>query len=92
VIFYFNRENGQRVSKSTWKRSKAQGGKRFVRRSSKGRVSATAPTGVVPGPSTPSQKAHKKNPNPKTFQEYMDTYLDYGETDEMIEIETGVDY
>jgi hypothetical protein len=46
MIFYFNRENGRRVSKSTWKRSHAHGGTRFVRRS----------TTSQPKEGTPSEK------------------------------------
>jgi len=35
MVFYFNRDTGRRVSKSTWKRNKAHGGTKYVRRSTK---------------------------------------------------------
>ena len=35
MSFYYNRETGRRVSKDIWKRSKAQGGTKYVRSSGK---------------------------------------------------------
>lgn len=34
-VFYYDTKTGRRVSKSTWKRSKAQGGTRYKRKSAK---------------------------------------------------------
>lgn len=100
MTFYFNRETGQRVSKSTWARSKAHGGTRFVRRSTP-KEQTLAPSehkaeSLTPfSGTTPSQ-------NPHTYQEYLDYFrslskrrrrqIEEYEEYEGPEYETGVDY
>jgi hypothetical protein len=107
MTFYFNRETGQRVSKSTWKRSHAQGGTRFVRRSESSTptrkhkesakpkaIGIDSGTTVQTGKTAPSQ-------NPRTWKEYQDNATkkfkkriqsDDFDYDSGVEYETGVDY
>jgi hypothetical protein len=90
VIFYFNRETGQRVKKSTWKRSVSQGGKKYVRRSVRGRGEGhkeKPPAGGSPIPPPP------KTP-PKTFDEWQSSYdqMTSGGYGEEFEVESGIDY
>src|SRR5277367_3950887 len=102
MTFYFERATGKRVTKSTWTRSHAQGGTRFVRRSARGSERGqpkNPPAGkgggsVAPSP-TPSQ-------NPRTYQEWKDYFqklskrtrrrIEEQEDFEGPEYETGVDY
>lgn len=86
MIRYYDQKTGKRVSKATWKRSKAHGGTRYVRRSSKSGEKRNATGGRKKRPVvTPSQA-------PRNFKEYMEMYDQHEETDQEIEIETSVDY
>jgi hypothetical protein len=76
MIFYFDKNTGRRVSKSTWTRSKAHGGSRYVRRSvERKRV----------------KKKKKPAKQPTTFQEWQGLYEE-GYEDHEEEIETSIDY
>jgi hypothetical protein len=107
MTFYFERSTGKRVSESTWKRSKAQGGSRFVRRSatptpredrergSKALIPHNNPAqSSLQGTSAPSQ-------SPRTYQEWQEQarkkfkkHIQYDDFDfdNGVEYETGVDY
>lgn len=51
-VFYYDTRTGRRVSKATWKRSKAQGGTRYKRK----------PLTRKRKPGTPGKKKHKFDP------------------------------
>ena len=98
MIFYFDRQTGQRVKKSTWTRSKAQGGSRYVRRSSGPGQPKNPPKG-----SKPSDGSSERTPSqaPRTYQEYKAYFEKLSkrrrrqiEEDDFSgsEYETGVDY
>jgi len=106
VIFYFNRETGQRVSKSTWTRSKAQGGSRYVRRSIEERSEGRKNSRAKQGKENDKERihpAHTGTPSqaPRTYQEWQEAaqkkfkkriQQDDFDYDDGIEYETGVDY
>jgi hypothetical protein len=108
MIFYFDRRTGKRVSESTWKRSKARGGSRFVRRNSEPRQPKNpAKTGKdLAGKATPVDSAGSGAPipsqNPRTYQEWKDYFqklpkrtlrrLEDEDLYDGPEYETGVDY
>lgn len=108
MIFYFNRETGRRVSRSTWARSKSHGGSRYVRRSAlstpkgetKGRgKSADHGKSIAP---PPTQGAIGPSETPRTWQDWekqarektkkRGQYVDDFDYDNGVEYETGVDY
>lgn len=102
MTFYFNRETGQRVSKSTWTRSKAHGGSRFVRRSAKESKATTQVTpanlgaGEGASPKTgPSQSLRTwqdwENEAPKRLKK-KSLYSEDFNYDNGVEYGTGVDY
>jgi len=100
---YRDRYTGHYVSKSTWVRSKAHGGSRYVRerseynappsRSTKGDTEKIT-AGMGRGrEKKPSGMAEAPSPEKiKTIQQYYDFYDDYGQYEDMGEIETGIDY
>lgn len=105
MTFYFERSTGKRVSESTWKRSKAQGGSRFVRRSATPspregtRKKRTRP--ISADTSEPSTQGLPPSQSPRTYQEYQEqsqkkfkkkAYPGYFDYDDGREYETGVDY
>ena len=103
-VFYFNRETGQRVSRSTWKRSHAQGGTRFVRRSSgpgQPKNPVKPETKNIQGDTTGSS-VPTPSQNPRTYQEWKDYFqklpkrtrrrLEEEDSFDGPEYETGVDY
>lgn len=100
---YRDKLTGHFVSKSTWLRSKAQGGTRYVRQSSKG-GGRNAPGVEGKGREQKQNKAaamgsgaggSSSPPAPdkiKTIKDYYDYYDDYGQYDDYGEVETGIDY
>lgn len=103
-VFYFNRETGRRVSKSTWKRSHAQGGTKYVRRSSKGSAegASTKPTGEnsprgeVPGKTGPGYGASSSAP--LTWEQYRDRMKELErkarkkQLDSLDDFDNGIEY
>lgn len=102
MIFYFERATGKRVSEATWKRSKAQGGSRFVRRSGEPRQpkNPVKPEAPIQGDNTGSS-APAPSQNPRSFEEWQNQSRkkfkkkadqDFFDYDDGREYETGVDY
>lgn len=107
-VFYFERATGKRVSESTWKRSLAQGGTRFVRRSAsstpKGERKESISKGRTRslGGSAPTQEKSSPSNQPRTYQEWQKYFqslpkrkrraIEESEGYEGPEYETGVDY
>jgi len=98
---YRDRYTGHYVSKSTWVRSKAHGGSRYVRERSSDYAPPSPKKGDTqkesyrPGgrEGKPSGMAEAPSPEKiKTIQQYYDFYDDYGQYEDMGEIETGIDY
>ena len=107
MIFYFDRQTGHRVSKSTWTRSKAHGGSRYVRRGTRSTPKEDTRSGSKPlatdnKPSESSTQGVSSSQAPRTWQDYekqaREKLKKRGrmpedfDFDNGIEYETGVDY